>query len=85
MRNDAIDTLTTFPSVDDVVAKIQATPPNLHNVRPARSSLADTLRNGPNDPEFDLAQWSTDWAAVEAEMRAMTRADDQAGGTSETG
>jgi hypothetical protein len=30
--------------------------------------------------DFDLAQWNTDWAAVEAEMRAMTRSDDLAEG-----
>ncbi len=85
MRNDAIDTMTTFPSIDDVVAKIQATPPNLHNVRPAHGSLVEALRNGPTNPEFDLVQWNAAWAAVEAEMHALTHADDQAGGTSETG
>ncbi len=75
--NDALDTMSPAPSVDDVVATIQATPPNLHNIRPARGSLADALRNSPNDPEFDLTQWNADWAAVEAEMRAMTRANDE--------
>ena len=33
-----------FPTPEDVVAKIQATPPNSRTVRPARGSLAEALR-----------------------------------------
>jgi len=62
------------------VAKIRAMPPNPHGIRPAAGSLAEALRNAPDDPDFDLASWSREWAAVEAEMKAMARADDIAEG-----
>jgi len=69
-----------IPSVDAVVAKIKATRPNHRNIRPAHGSLAEVLRRTPHTEVFDLDQWQKDWAAVEAEMRAVTRADDLAEG-----
>ena len=77
---DALEGMTVFPSIDDVVATIKGARPNPQGIRPARGSLADALRSAPSDPEFDLARWNQDWAAVESEMRAMTRADDVAEG-----
>ena len=64
-----------FPSLEEVVAKIQAAPPNPHSFRPAKGSLADALRDAPEDPHFDLAEWNKKWSEVEAEMKALTRAD----------
>ena len=77
---EALDTTMPVPTVEDVVAKIKATSPNLHNVRPASGSPASVLRCMPDNMDFDLAQWNADWAAVEAEMRAMTGSDDLAEG-----
>ena len=64
------------PTPETVVAKIKATPPNPQNIRPARGSLADALRDGPDEPHFNLTRWNQKWAGVEAEMKAMTRAND---------
>jgi hypothetical protein len=65
---------------EQVVARIKATPPKPNNIRPAHGSLAEALRNGPEDPAFDLAEWKQAWQAVEAEMKATTRANDIAEG-----
>jgi hypothetical protein len=65
-----------YSTPEEVVAKIKATPPNPANVHPATESLADLLLSAPEDPDFDLAAWSRDWAKVEAEMEALTRAND---------
>lgn len=63
------------PTPEDVVAKIQATSLTPGNIRPARGSLADALRNAPEDPDFNLETWNRQWAALEAEMRALTLAN----------
>jgi plasmid stability protein len=59
----ALETEEPFPTPEEVVAKIQATPPNPHNIRPAGGSLAGALRNAPDDPDFDLVAWNREWAA----------------------
>lgn len=60
-----------FPTLDQVVAKIKATPPNPLSIRPAQGSLADALRAAPRDPEFNLATWTWLWEAIEAEIGAL--------------
>ena len=70
-----LQTDDTFPSLEEVVAQIQAAPPNPHSLRPASGSLVDALRDSPNDPDFDLDVWNQEWATVEAEMKAITRAN----------
>jgi plasmid stability protein len=62
-----------FPTPEEVVAKIQVTPPNPHGIRLAEASLAEALRNAPQDPDFDLATWNREWEEAEAEMKATTR------------
>lgn len=69
-----------FPTPEQVVAKIKAIGPNPQNIIPPQGSLADYLRNAPDDPNFDLAAWNEEWAAIEAEMKAITRANDIAEG-----
>jgi plasmid stability protein len=69
-----------YPSLEEVVAQIKATPPNPANIHPATESLADLLMNAPEDPDFDLEAWTREWAKVEAEMKAITRANDLAEG-----
>jgi hypothetical protein len=73
----ALKTETEFePALDEVVAKIQATPPNPLSIRPATGSLAEALQTGPTDPDFDLETWRKQWAAIEAEMKTVTRLND---------
>ena len=66
--------------LDAVVAAIRALPPNPQAIRPGRGSLADALADKLADEPFDLVVWEVDWAAVEEEMAAMTRADYRAEG-----
>jgi cell pole-organizing protein PopZ len=60
----------TLPTLDEVVARIRALPPNPANFRPASGSLAEFLAER-KDSEFDLAAWEAEWAQVEAEMEAI--------------
>lgn len=79
----ALEQIGMGPTAQDVVAQIRGMPANPHNVRPARSSLAVALRashTAADDSDFDQAQWDRDWAAVEAEMKAVTHANNQAEG-----
>jgi hypothetical protein len=71
-----------FPSLEEVVAEIKATPPNPACVHPPTASLADLLREAPTDPDFDLETWQREWNRIEAEMKAITRANDIAEGRS---
>jgi hypothetical protein len=64
----------------EVVARVQATPPNPAHVRPATADLADLLRVAPGDPCFDLESWKRQWSDAEAEMKAITLANDIAEG-----
>lgn len=66
-----IDILTP----EEVVAKIQATPPNPQNIHFATGSLREALRHAPDYPDFDLEAWELSWVAVEREMKAVTRAN----------
>jgi hypothetical protein len=43
-------------------------------------TLADLLRDAPEDPDFDLETWTQQWATIEAEMKVITRANDIAEG-----
>jgi hypothetical protein len=66
------------PSSEDVIAEIRALPAV---AAPASNgSLADALRDAPEDPEFELEAWRRLWAVVEAEMKALSRANDLAEG-----
>ena len=64
----------------EVVARVQVTPPNPAHVRPATADLADLLRAAPGDPCFYLESWKRQWSDVEAEMKAITLANDIAEG-----
>lgn len=72
---------------EEVVAKIKALAPNPANqfaFRPAMKGLAEYLAasiasEDPNE-EFDLEEWQRNWDAIEAEMRAIDRANDIAEG-----
>src|SRR5215211_8637078 len=55
----------SYPSLEEVVAKIKATPSDPSNIHPATQSLAELLAASPEDPSFDLEEWNREWAAVE--------------------
>jgi len=54
--------------------------PNPAIFHPATQSLADKLADSPVDPTFDAQGWNREWAQVEAEMKAITRANNVAEG-----
>ena len=68
------------PEMIALVERIKATPPNPATIRPATGSLAEALQNAPENPDFDLETWTRQWDAVEAEMKAIDRANDIAEG-----
>jgi hypothetical protein len=68
------------PTPEEVVARIRATPPNPSGILPVTDSLAAALRNSPSVADFDLGVWKHEWAAVESQIKATTRANDIAEG-----
>jgi plasmid stability protein len=68
------------PTPLELVERIQATPRDPSQIIPARSNLADALRSTSGDSALDLEAWKQEWAAVEGEMKAVTRANDVAEG-----
>jgi hypothetical protein len=67
-----------FVTPEEVVARTQATAPNASQIRSATANLADVLNSATGDPCFELESWSRQWSAVEAELKAITRANDVA-------
>ena len=57
-------------TLEEVVADIKRRGPGVPNVRKATASLKELLKNSPHDPDFNLEEWTRDWARVEAEMKA---------------
>ena len=78
LLTEAIESESDTPL--EVVARIRATAPNPSQFRPATADLADVLRAAPGDPCFDLENWNRQWSVIEAEMKAITRANDIAEG-----
>jgi prevent-host-death family protein len=75
-----IEAIRTDPELVALVERIKATPPNPAAIHPATASLAELLQNAPEDPDFDLESWTQQWQAIEAEMKAIDRANDIAEG-----
>lgn len=76
----ALSRESSTPALEEIVATIKAMPSNPNTIRPAQGNLAEVLRSGPADTHFELAEWEQEWATVEAEMKALTRANDRAEG-----
>lgn len=74
-------------SLNEVVARIKSLPPNPANQfdwEAKRKGLTEYLASSiaakdPNE-KFDEEEWQRNWDAVEAEMKAVTRANDIAEG-----
>ena len=80
LLNDMLEREDASPALDQVIAEIKMTRPNPAIFHPATQSLADKLANSPADPTFDAPGWNREWAQVEAEMKAITRANNVAEG-----
>ncbi len=72
--------LDDVPDMDAIVADIRAAAPNPTALRPARGSLRAALADMPADDALDLVAWQDAWASAEAEIAALSRADDHAEG-----
>lgn len=82
--DESLDQSDTQRELEELVARIKALPPNPNAIRPATGSLAEYLAQSiaaedPNE-EFDQEEWQQNWDAIEAEMKAVTRANDLAEG-----
>ena len=66
-----------WPSLDEVVAEIRATPPDPSSIHPPQASLYELLAAVPNEPKIDAEAWNRRWAAIEDAMEARDRADDR--------
>lgn len=78
LLDEALD--DSLPTLEEVVEKIRSLPPGPVIEPTSDMSLAEALRNAPEDPDFDEAEWTVQWQTVEAEMKAITRANDIAEG-----
>ncbi len=77
LLGNAIKTILS-PSPEDIVAEIRAAGPATAHL--ANGSLAEALRSAPEDPEFELETWRREWSTAEAEIKAVSRANDLAEG-----
>lgn len=66
--------------LEDIVAEIKAKPQNPNNIKPASGLLVKHLADLPHeyDPSFDVIVWNKEWDKIEAEMKAMEIAEEQA-------
>ncbi|MBI3958998.1 MAG: hypothetical protein HY328_09325 [Chloroflexi bacterium] len=74
LLDDVLDDPT--PTLEEVVARTKNLPPTLIlpdkvDIRAWREALSDP----PDAPDFDEEVWTRQWAAVEEEMRAITKAN----------
>jgi prevent-host-death family protein len=68
-------------TLEELVERIKATPPNPAMIEPARGSLADSLAHliaTSAGSEFNQEEWEEQWAKVEAEMKEIERLNDLA-------
>jgi hypothetical protein len=79
LLNDMLERDDASPALDQVIAEIKMTRPNPAIFHPATQSLADKLANSPVDPAFAQG-WNREWEQIEAEMKAITRANNVAEG-----
>lgn len=61
-------------TLEDVVADIKQLGPS-RLVREPAASLAERLTHSPHDPDFNLEEWTREWAKIEAEMKAAEQRD----------
>jgi hypothetical protein len=80
-RNGDSDDL---PSLEEVIARIKATPPNPNAIIPPTKTLEEVVAyweaNPPEETNLPPEEWDRLWAAFEEELKAIDRADDLAEG-----
>jgi hypothetical protein len=73
-----------LPSLEEVVARIKAIPPNPAAVVPATKTIEEVVAyweaNPPDESDISPEEWERLWAAFEQELKAIDRADDIAEG-----
>jgi hypothetical protein len=57
---------------------LKAKAPNASQIRSATANLADVLNSETGYSCFELESWSRQWSSVEADLKAITRANDVA-------
>lgn len=67
-------------ALEELVERIKRLGADSRNITPASGNLAEKLRNPVTeaDPNFDLAEWTRQWDAIEAEMKAASLAHEEA-------
>jgi hypothetical protein len=76
-----MDNKMPLPDIDEVVARIAAAGPNPATYIPPKAAPSDPLITRILQEEtIDSAAWDKEWAAIEAEIKAVDRADDEAEG-----
>jgi hypothetical protein len=71
------ETETPLPSIEEVVAKIAAAGPSRATYIPPKAAPADQLARVLKEESIDSAAWDREWAEIEAEIKALDRADDE--------
>ncbi len=71
-------------SIDEVVMRIRATPPNPANIIPSSQSIDEVEQlwraNAKQDSDISPAEWGRLWAEFEQEQKRLDQADDRAEG-----
>lgn len=73
LLEEALGLESDLPTLQEVVAAIQATPSTPASLRPAQGSLADALRQAPAVSDFDLDAWNREWDAVESKIDLLSK------------
>ena len=69
---DALEADEDFPTLQEIVAQIKATPPDPDAIHSPEDSLLQLLLASPADPNFNLPEWEQEWSRAEAEMKAIS-------------
>lgn len=73
-----------LPSLEEVVARIKAAPPNPAAIVPATKTIEEVVAyweaNPPDESDISPDEWDRMWTAFEQELKAIDRADDIAEG-----
>lgn len=64
----------------EIIEEIKQSPQNLANIQAASGLLAEHLANSPETPDssFDVAEWNQQWDEIEADMKKLELAEQNA-------
>lgn len=66
--------------LEALVLRMQSRPSDPSSIHPATQELAELLANVEHEEPIDVEAWKKDWAKAEAELKAITHANDVAEG-----